>query len=288
MEDNVICHYGVLGMKWGVRRYQPYPKGYKGNGHYTGKIKDIGTSELKYSSPQREKLTAFGKHAIKQMIALLDPTGLAATAFNAKYISDVIKYNDIKDYSKKHQSVPLKDLHKKPEGSSNDIRIDCKIVNKTGKKGYVKNCLNCVAALEMRQRGYDVIAQPRPFGESSDIYHRWFDNLKIQNSFTSRQGGESRRAFVEKSYNKLVLDLIENGEGARGFVCFDYEGTNSGHTLSWQVSGNGVTFYDAQIGKTDATKSMALSDQNYLWGRLDNCSIKDDITTAVENRKKGG
>lgn len=68
-DDDILQHFGVKGMKWGVRRYQPYPKGQRNAGKFIDAGKKTSGSEptTRLQSKGRELSMALAQREIKNL-----------------------------------------------------------------------------------------------------------------------------------------------------------------------------------------------------------------------------
>jgi hypothetical protein len=104
------------------------------------------------------------------------------------------------------------------------------------------NCQRCVPTFEMRCRGFDVTALPKPEGSDYLSYHP-FDVWEAPNVLQCTDRGVS-------DIQNIMQDW---GDGSRAQVVVVWENTNSGHTFfTEQVEGK-THFYDPQTSESDVS-----------------------------------
>lgn len=65
VKSEYIAHHGIQGMHWGVRRYQPYPSDYSGDGVYKGRPK----KSFRERHAEQKRIKEAKKYADKFMTA---------------------------------------------------------------------------------------------------------------------------------------------------------------------------------------------------------------------------
>lgn len=244
MQD-YIMHYGVLGMKWGVR-------------------KDRKTSGK--SKKKRKKMTDKQKKYIKIGAAV------AATA--------LLAYGGYKLYKTGNADFLIgkgKDLVGGLLGSSNAVNKEsiAKVVKSVNPlKGTVEgnmNCTFCSVASVLQLKGINATALGTDSGQSL------FDVIttSFKNSHDALKAVSGSRVKSASDMAKILEKRFS--DGTVGVVSIPTT-SGKGHAFNWAIEKGKAIFFDSQLGLSDASSHFSLVDSSKFidFARLDDLEIIED------------
>ena len=283
---NELKHYGVLGMKWGVRKQPEHS--------------NILRRNQKEEPPKQRGLTDKQKKILK-IGAISAETALAA--YGGYKLAQSGKLKGL-DNSIEAGKMKVRNLFKKKAGSADGVFGSQKvsdlkggkpyeIVNgikkmsvkeslgdtlrktnpKYGDESYQNNCTLCSITAFLRQQGYDVSAGSTG-GKRQNLagmVDECFKGAKVFDG-SAIKFGRSKKDAAEM----LVKRFGDNADGVVGIQWRQ----GGGHAFNWSIKNGDVTFFDGQWGRDDAIVSKYWSSINQkdslILARLDNAVINFD------------
>lgn len=283
---DTLQHHGILGQKWGVRRFQ------EKDGSYT----QAGRERYGYG-PAREPKTKEEKVGVIIPVTPGMATGIMAAGaailaaeglttligdpiHNAMVSKDIKKWEENRKTEKTDPETGLK-LKSNPNTS---IKEDMKMVNREygygmfaktfwdveSKKsmGRTENCMLCTTAMDLKRRGYDVKAGSSKDGYYASDLQKWY---------------KEKKEPTMGRFNSVIEQLNKQPEGSYGNLMV-YWAEGGGHSMFYHIEDGKPVIYDSQSNK-NYTISDISSHINYaLPGH---CFLRtDNLTPDYEYLKK--
>lgn len=246
--DKYLVHHGILGQKWGVRRYQNKDGTYTAAGKKHRKTTSVASKYEKEGKASRKNLENYKVGDLYQY-----KTANGNTIKSALFVEDLrrqevdahrVLVNDHVDIEVKPDSFyagttfdhVISDpqqiaMHDRYMLTDKDMR-ECNLGY--GLPGTIYNCAKCAATMELRLRGLDVNAGRSDFGAETHAMELWFP-------------GAQR---IEYSSDSVQEALMSYGPETSGTLAIRYPNNGGGHAVHWTNNSDGVfEIQDGQPGR---------------------------------------
>lgn len=287
-------HHGILGQKWGIRNADWYPiaawKEHLARNPGTSigsRSKSEAPNQSGHYGSQKKlnsELTLYLKHLGLDvaMLATGNPLGVMYLATDATRgalaaVSSA-KLKKVEKIRAKSQVDGRTGFRIK--NSEMTKREDMKMVNPqfaNFSRNTKNNCMYCTTAYDMRQRGYEVSAKKSVTGHQMEDALKWYKGAKLETSVPlNKNSGFKTTAKATFGLNrgvtnKVVSDLLKQGEGARGNLMLVWDKYGSGHSVVYEVENGRVVLRDCQSNRVYKNPNSLLGQSlaaSYI--RLDN------------------
>lgn len=180
---------------------------------------------------------------------------------------------------------------------------------------YAYNCAYCTMAYELRQRGYDVEAKPALYidkktgkptsGLTAEDSMEVFKNaesrsmsdildVSLIDRAVDRLAGPGVGVLNKHNYNysdteitaKIEQDILNYGEGSRGYFSVAWDGLNSAHAVIWEVENGKVIIKDPQVNTTGTVYDYISRADDFEYFRTDNLEFTDKVLDYVQNSEE--
>lgn len=122
-DNGGLSHHGILGMKWGVRRFQPYPKGYSGKGKEVGKATKVKQKLSPVEKAKKQAARAQERAEVNRIKTQTKNTKATARAkekaSNARARAEVKIQKAIAKQAKQRQKAEVKSIREQMKSERN-------------------------------------------------------------------------------------------------------------------------------------------------------------------------